>query len=283
VLFVIDFSGSMTGPFEGPNDPGDNCGRMRAVQALMEKFKATPDGVKQRFGLVSFSNDARIKVPFGDHGALSGTLNPDTWCGSDGGTARTNYKAAFDAANAALDDVEGRKIVYFISDGSPTLGGGGGLSNEAAGLKAAEGMRKSQGDDLTFYAVFLGYQAGAQGGATNPQGYLEQLTGDKDRVRVVGGAEELVLAVQELTIEPAAMKKSSAKAQHTGGGADASVPLASFGKSKKRPGRFAWMTEPLTLRGEPGATTSNVVTVTASSVDGEVLTSVAEIAYTVNP
>jgi uncharacterized protein YegL len=281
VLFVVDFSGSMEGnPFEGPNDPrsGGSCGRLRAAEALVKKFESDEfKGVTITAGMVAFANDAQLRLPLADLAALKGSLSEQNWCGALGATARTNYRAAFEQAQAALSGRTGDTVVYFISDGSPTVGGDGGKSNEQAGLEAAQALRQAGGDDLVLNAVFLGYQNGQ---AQNPQGYLEQVTGAADRVRVVGGADALVDAIQDLDTSSDKLAKSDLTAVHAANGDSKAVTISSLRKSTERKGAYVWITEPIELIGEVGETIANTITVQAKTSLGEKLQSKAVIDFT---
>jgi uncharacterized protein YegL len=281
VLFVVDFSGSMEGnPFEGPNDPrsGGSCGRLRAAEALVKKFESDEfKGVAITAGMVAFADDAQLRLPLSDLAALKGSLSEQNWCGALSATARTNYRAAFEQAQAALAGRTGDTVVYFISDGSPTVGGDGGKSNEQAGLEAAQALRQAGGDDLVLNAVFLGYQNGQ---AQNPQGYLEQVTGSGDRVRVVGGADALVDAIQDLDTSSDKLKKSDLTATHAASGDSKAVAISSLRKSTQRKGAYVWITEPIELVGEVGQTIANTITVKAKTSLGETLQSKAVIDFT---
>jgi hypothetical protein len=271
VLFVVDYSGSMTGIIEGPNDPGDNCGRLRAADALLKKFSG-PDykGYDLKFGLVGFSTDSSVRLPFQNLQAMQGTLNAGTWCGSDSALALTNYNAAFTVSQQALTGVQGRTVIYFISDGSPTTGG-----EEQGGLDAANALKTAMGDNLVINAVFLGYN----GSKANPQGYLEQITGDPKRVRVVDGADALVDAVQELDTGLPKIEKSAVKATLTANGSTTDVALDTVKPHKKKAGAFIYMTKPFTLKGEVGKETVNEISVKGKTDDDKSVSAKATITF----
>lgn len=280
VLFVVDFSGSMEGPFEGPNDPltAGSCGRLKAAEALLDKF-ATFNGLMFQAAMVGFSNASDLRVPFSDFDAFRASLTADNWCGSDSAAALTNYAAAFTQAKAALNGIPGDKVIYFISDGSPTLGGGLGQSDAEAGLAAAVDVRNTYGGELVLNAVFLGYTGGS---ADNPQGYLEEITGDPNAVRVVGGADELVAAVTTLDVFAATIQKENVTGTHAAGGSSKAVGLKTFKQSAERAGAYIYLSESITLVGKPGSSTENIVTYEAKDNDGNVFTSTATITYKVD-
>lgn len=279
VLFVVDFSGSMTGPLEGPNDPtmAGTCGRLRAAEALVKKFDELQN-VSLNLGMVGFSNDARLRLPFTDIASFRASLTTENWCGSDSNLARTNYRAAFEAANTALSNRSGDKVIYFVSDGSPTTGGTGGQSNTQAGLTAAQSLRNQYGRDLVLNAVFLGYRNGQ---AQNPQTYLESITGSAASVRLVSGANELVAAVTSFPITQDLIRADKVTGNLVGNNQNSAVGLAGF-KRLNPDHRYIYVSQPIKLIGEPGSKTTNIVTFEAITDDGRTLTSRAHIEYIID-
>lgn len=280
VLFVVDFSGSMEGsPFEGPNDPttGSSCGRLKAAEAVLKQYAADEfDGVKVKAGMVSFSNDAAIKIPIGTVASMKSGLSTAIWCGADGATAKTNYRAAFEQARAALSDVDGHKVIYFISDGSPTVGGGSGQTNEAAGVEAAEALREGV-DDLTINAVFLGYKNGT---ANDPRGYLEQITGDAKTVAVAASADDLVEAIESIDSPIVRIKQQDVAATLSAPGASSKpLKIDTVRRHPKNPKRWVWYSAPFALHGKEGEPVVNTVAVEAETSTGEQLESTARITY----
>lgn len=279
VVFVVDYSGSMTGFSEGPNDPGDNCGRMQAANALLQKFSGPEyKGYELKFALVGFSNGANVRLGFQDLTSMRNTITPNIWCGSDSPAAMTNYRAAFEVTQQLTTSVPGRVVIYFISDGSPTTGAGFGGSPAQAGLVAANALRSSRPvDELVLNAVFLGYRSGQ---AVNPQGYLEQITGDPNRVRLVNGADGLVQAVQQLDAGTAKIAQSDVVATLKVGGDEDSIPIQTVIPHKSKGGAFIYMTEPFVLTGKAGKPVSNSIEIVAKTDSGEEVKSGATIQYT---
>ncbi len=273
VMFVIDHSGSMEGAAgEGPNDPtsGGSCGRLRAAEAIVKKYQ-TMTNANVRVGVVGFSGIARVDVPTQDLAQFSSSLDDSVFCGADRFLASTNYEAAFGTATSALRNEQGKKVVYFISDGSPTVGG---RDPRQAGLDAAKGLR--QIGDLTLYALFVGYHGG---NANNPQGYLESLTGDPGNVRVTSNADDLVkaadtLAQPNLTIDP----KKMTVVLSTGNEVKP-VAIEKFVERADAPGHFVWVTELFELKGDPSAPQLNTLTVTAPVGNGDTIETEAPITF----
>ena len=281
VLFVVDYSGSMTNPPEGPNDPGESCGRLRAADALLKKFAgAEYNGYNLAFGLVAFSNDASVRLPLQDIAGIQRSLTAGMWCGSDGSSARTNYRAAFETSSQSLSAVSGRVAVYFISDGSPTTGAVADKSPEQSGLDAAIALRSSRPDKIVLNAIFLGYNSTI---ATDPKGYLEQITGDPKRVRFVDTSDGLVEAVKSLDPGLPSIQKSDVTGSLLASGTSRDVAIASLLPHKAKAGTYVYMTQAFKLSGEIEKTVINRLTVQAITGDGKKLTSEALIDFKATP
>jgi len=124
IVFVIDVSGSMAG-WSG-NDPKVNntCGRLRAVQAIIDGIANA--GGDAQFALVTFSSGVMAKSSsmyattsslFGD--VAKGGSIANTLCAASGDT---NYGAGLSAAEDILSGSRDGAIkeIYFVSDGEPT-------------------------------------------------------------------------------------------------------------------------------------------------------------------
>ena len=124
IVFVIDVSGSMAG-WSG-NDPkvNNSCGRLRAVQAIIDGITANSGNAQ--FAIVTFSSGVAAKSSnmystasslFGDI-AKSGSIS-NTLCAAGG---ETNYGAGLSAAEDILSGSRSGAIkeIYFVSDGEPT-------------------------------------------------------------------------------------------------------------------------------------------------------------------
>ena len=273
VLFVIDHSGSMEGaPNEGPNDKTTNgsCGRLRAAETLVKTYSQLKEANVQA-GVVGFSTLARVQVPIGGLDSMQNSLTADVFCGSDSIFAFTNYQAAFTVAESQIAAIPGPKVVYFISDGSPTVGG---AEPRQAGLNAANALRAIP--DVTLYALFVGYSAG---NADNPQNYLEQLTGNAKLVRVTSSATELSQAASTLGTIPIGidMKDTQALLENTQGAQP--VQIESIVSRKDAANRYIWTTAPFELKGTLNGADLNKLTVSTVTSKGDKLKSVADITY----
>ncbi|MBM4252710.1 MAG: VWA domain-containing protein [Deltaproteobacteria bacterium] len=277
VLFLIDHSGSMEGaPNEGPNDKTTNgtCGRLQAAQSLVDAY-AKLSLINVKAGVVGFSSGARVQVPVGGMDQLKANLKPEVFCGSDGRFAFTNYAAALQTAQQQLASTPGQKVVYLISDGSPTVGG---TDPKASGVAAAQALRTIP--DTSLYALFVGYK-GDQ--ASNPRGYLEQITGDAGLVRVTSGAADLVNAAKRLGTIPIKIKLEDTKGSLENPAGTTEITIEAMDQRKDAPDRFVWRSAPFELVGTPGGAALNKFTVMTVSSHGDKLNSVAEITYHEKP
>ena len=259
---------------EGPNDKTTNgsCGRLRAADLLVKKYQALK-GFNVHAGVVRFATQSEVKIPVGNIDVIGNNMTADVFCGSEKGAAQlTNYYAALNTAADQLANMPGDKVVYLISDGSPTTGNG---DPRQSGLQAAQRLRSIKGVNL--FALFVGYNAGA---AVNPKGYLEQITGDPKLVRVTANAEELVRAVATLGTIPVFMKVQDATATLENPAGNQPLKLEQFAARTDVPNHYYWVTEPFVLVGSPQAKALNKVTVTGKTSNGETLSSIADISYT---
>jgi hypothetical protein len=284
VLFVIDHSGSMedASSGEGPNDPlsASGCRRLDASKLLVEKY-ASLKSTNVRAGVVNFAARARIEVPITGIGEMQKKLDASTFCGlkSELGSF-TNYEDAFSYARKALEDIDGPKIVYFITDGSPTtLGNGNQLVRdlavaESAGLKAAEQLRDMEG--VSVNALFVGYKGGV---AKDPRGYLEEITGDKDAVRVTKDANDLVKAAASLNIGPVKIAKDDTAVKIKNPSGDLDIGMARVTANPSKLDAHIWVTDPFVLVGSKDQVVKNILTATAKTSTGDSLKTVATINF----
>ena len=273
VLFVIDHSGSMEGSAsEGPNDPTTqgSCGRLRAAEALVKKY-ATMKDADVEVSVVGFSDQARVQLPFADLPSTQAQLNAGVFCGSDSNLARTNYEAAFDTAYTQLTNRSGTKVVYFISDGSPTAGGG---DPRQSGLTSALRLRGLA--DVNLYALFVGYKSGS---ANNPQGYLEQIAGDPKNVRITSNADELTKAATTIGQGDVKIAAADVLASLEIQGNTSKIALERFGVRKSDKTHYIWLTKPFELKGDEQDAVLNQLSVTAKTSEGKDLTTVAKILF----
>jgi hypothetical protein len=268
VLFVVDFSGSME-----QSDPRSlflNCGRLAAANAIVKKIeKDMSEKDDIRIGLISFDDTARVDEQIMPLKDFKSNLNTFELCGAN--QAATNYKSAFDQSRAVLNGIDGNKLVYFISDGMPTLGGDGPQDNNDAGgkhkLGGTQAMQALQQNtpNLTVNAVFL--NKGQTGQAEFD--YLSQLTGNASRVRVASSAAQLADKVVELSIPRVVLNESAAAAfVETTASGKAPLNLKRFSKDPTREGIWTYETNPIPMAASPGATTLHTITITAPDLSG---------------
>lgn len=294
VFFVIDMSGSMT-----LSDPvsGGSCGRLNAMRALLDKLGQTAkSGIDIKVGLGIFGNDAQVGIPLSPIDQVQTRLTRDSVCRNDAGG--TNYEAALTTAKEAIENTSGQKIVYFISDGLPSVssqsrrvGGGLGAGGDVnqiyeAGIKAAEALRAVPGAILD--VVYLD-SAAARSQAEqivgsvveDPASYVEKIAGSKDRVRLVTSAAEL--ANQIITFDnPTEVSLNTDSVQGTitaGGYGSQEVKLRSITKDPSRPGIWLFVTDPFKLYGKSGVAVDNEVTLTVNGADGKAYKATAVIKF----
>ena len=198
VLIVVDQSASMqnTDPTEG-----SSCARLAAVRSMVQKIKSSekaPDNVI--LGLIGFSNSAETLLQPQQVYNIENSMNRYEICRSSG---YTNYEAAFDKAKKTLQLYKGDKEVYLISDGFPDLSPGTspereGLSPENAGKQAADQLTS----DSNLYVLFLSKPGYQDGQTKDPRNYLESLTGNPSRVKVVEQTESLANEIIEFDVQP---------------------------------------------------------------------------------
>lgn len=306
VLFVVDRSGSME-----ENDPltDGSCGRLKAAEALVKKLEGSmKPGIGIDVGMQPFGDLATTAVSVQSLAAFKASLTTALFC--DNGDGATNYDDAFRAAKTTLESVEGPKAVYFVSDGLPTRAGSdpfGGFSLptlgqstedilkdvQDKGVKAAEALRALPG--VTLNAIYL--SGSAASGPTvptttvvpglsgiDPQIYLEQIAGAKERVRLATDADALAAQIVTLeTPEVFGLEKESANgsvASATFG--QKTLKLATLEKHPSRDGVWTFTTEPFPLfGGNTGSTTDNDITVTVKASDGKTYTATAKVAFKV--
>lgn len=297
VFFVLDMSGSMN-----DSDPlvNGSCGRLAAAQALVSKLsESVKAGVNVKAGLAVFGSDAGVAVPVTTLEQFRPTLTGGQICRQDGGS--TNYEAAFTATKAALDNVRGQKIVYFISDGLPTVSnqvnrggilGGGGPTPEflnrvySDGIRAAEALRSGTGVilDVIYLDSSQAKARAEQATGTqveDPATYLEKIAGSKERVRLVTSAGELANQITtfdnpgEVTIKPDSVQGTVS----AGALGSQEVQLKSITKDPNRPGVWLFVTEAFKLYSKAGSAIENQVTLTVNGADGKAYKAVALIEF----
>lgn len=285
VLFLLDFSGSMR-----DNDPlvAGRCGRLDASEAIVAKLEADlQDGVELKIGMLPFGSSALPIIATQPLASFKAAMTAATVCRNDG--RETNYEAAFVGATKALKDVQGTKVVYFVSDGLPTVSGtglfGGIGATDAqvldAGRKAAAALRAIP--DLTLNTIFLGNIAGIPGGDTtfNPQTYLEDITGNKDHVRLATNAADLAAEIVKFdTPEAVSLDAASVNGTVTASAFGKNdIKLESLKQDPSREGVWIFVTKPFTLFANKAKPVTNDVTFTVKGGDGKDYKATATITF----
>jgi uncharacterized protein YegL len=269
VLFSVDFSGSMD-----ENDPRGlllGCGRLSAAKAIVKRLEK--DGSKGddiRIGVISFDNGAQVVEPLQSLRDFKSNLSTFKFCGSNNGY--TNYRAAFELSQQVLQNAEGNKLLYFISDGLPTIGGNGDADNldrngnhGQAGRVAMQNLRAAI-PDLTVNSVFLSPDQNSQG-AFN---YLAELSGGAERLRVARRAADLAKKVVELGIPEVQLQMNQARAYvESQSGERRTVALQSFQKDLNRKSVWLFQTSPFVPLGTNDRFVENRFVVEAPGQDGK--------------
>lgn len=286
-FFVLDFSGSMR-----INDPiiSGSCGRLKAAEAIVAKLEdSIIDGVELSAGFLQFDSRALPAVKPVALDSFKSHLTEARFCGDSGGA--TNYEAALAATKDALKNVDGNKVVYFISDGMPTqagtsplsglFGGGDAQSIYDAGQKAAESLR-SEVSNLTLNAVYLGYVEGAQGNdvtVESPEAYLEKITGSKDNVKMATNADALASEIVKFeTPNIAELDTNSVKGEVAASGfSSKSFTVSNLKKDDGRDGVWTFATDSIDLFATAGKAVENTIKISIKGSDGKVYEAVAQV------
>jgi hypothetical protein len=285
VFFILDFSGSMFQSVAKPgNDPvvGGSCGRLNAATAIATKMEATQaQGVNVQMGAMQFAASSLTHIPMTDLQSFKDSLSVENYCqGKDG----TNYESALNEAKTQLQGVEGRKLVYFITDGAPTIQDSLLGSPLDSGLTTATDFRNST-QDLTFNAIYL--NSGGPSNATNPnsnfdpKNYLGQIVGNPDNVKLVNNAADLAKEILEFeTPELITLNPDSANMVHAAAKfGENDVKIESLVADPSREGVWKFVTEPILLFAEQGRRVTNSITLKVQTSDGNEHTASVEIEF----
>ncbi len=303
VLFIFDFSGSMF-----VNDPttSGSCGRLQAAQTILAKLEAEPANSQANLSLAmqAFGSQIMPGIAPTNLAAFKPQLNAQAVCRADGDA--TNYEAAFTAASDLLGSVKGRKVVYFISDGLPTVSGtktGTGaplsvvnsilISRQSpmpiydSGTAAAAKLRAQS--DVTLNVIYLGSAGTAAvgpvpAGLPDPQTYLTQIAGGADHLRVVSSAQELASQIATFSTPVAAsgdivegsVQVTLSAANHP----DQDIKAASVTKDPTQPNLWHYTTVPIALFGNYSQVVDNTIKVSIRGLDGKINTSTAIVHFT---
>lgn len=290
-FFILDYSGSML-----RNDPivDGSCGRLKAAQAIVAKLESSINkDVKLSAGLLQFDDKALPPVLPEALNSFKSHLIESKFCENTGGA--TNYEAAFTAAKDVLKNVEGNKVIYFISDGLPTKAGTGGITSiftdstdvHAAGTKAAESLR-SEVKDLTLNAIYLGnIDDGLQDldPDVKPETYLEQITGDKKNVKLAANADALAAEIVKFdTPDVSELDQETIKGEVIAKGFSAKTfDVKNLIKDPTRDGVWTFSTDAIDLFSSSEKPVANEIKISIKGSDGKVYEAVATVTLETAP
>lgn len=270
ILFIIDNSASMGKHFnnktfkdEDGNDPqiNNSCGRLRAAKAIIKKFQSERyEKVDVEISVISFASTTieaktlkKVSTSIFCETIIQGPkYNQPGGITKLGIIGSTNYEDPFKRARQLLDQKEGKKIVYFITDGNPNTPGpeSNGIKK---GIEAAQKLRKEV-DNTTINALFLK--------ASNPEeakGILEEMTGKKDRVLLATDANELEKRIIEFPVLD--LQPSTLKGTLTISPSSPKPIEITMSEDQNVKGKWDWTTEPFIPQGREGETVKNIVKV----------------------
>jgi hypothetical protein len=286
VLFIVDWSGSMA-----DNDPAgaDGCGRSQAAQAVLAQLKSqAAANVTIQAGMVPFSTnvDPSTILPLVGVDQFLAEITPQTFCQADG---VTDYVAAFQAAQAQLANVTGRKVIYFITDGVPNVDANGNVNQgseadpgnvvidptvQQDSVAAGQALLAAV-PDLTVNSLLLGTEGPAA------QAMVTSIAGDPSRVQLVTDATQLPTAI--LNFPALTLDKTSVQTVLSSPGQpDQSVQLASFAPDPTNAGVWDFTTVPLTLPGKAAGEVDSTVKLSVKGSDGQTQTAVVSVHYVEN-
>ena len=266
VLFLIDWSGSMA-----TMDPlvGASCGRLQAAKAITNYVKnsADPKTTVQE-GMIPFSSAVDLGgiLPLSDIDTFASNLTADRICRAAGGT---NYIAPLQQARQMLTGVQGRVVIYFITDGAPNIGLDGRYSfdNDPAVVDqtiTASRDLKAVSPGVTVNSILLGAQAYIA------QSTMNTVSGDPQRVKLVANATDLAQSI--LKFESPTLVPTSATAELKSGGKTLQVGIASVTPDPDKPGDWIFTTEPFKVDSKDAT-----IDVTVKDSDGGLSRSSAKI------
>lgn len=273
IVFLIDFSLSMYNEKEsrGNDQVKDNsCGRLDAARAIIDNHKQHVDteDAKISIGVVQFASNVEGTIEPTAIEDFAEELTTDNFCR---GTTGTNYKAAFEAVTEMLKDVNGNKVVYLISDGMPTEGGGGARENAPRHRDAAQDAADAMRQDLkllTYNTVYLGNIHELEEENFDPEKFLTDLTGSAERVKLVEKAEDLAEEILKLEKPPVDIDTSAVTATLTADGADpVDVDFVLFTPHETKAETWKFSTEEFNVF--PGNKSASRLQISAKDKNGE--------------
>ncbi len=273
LVFLVDFSLSMYNAAESRgNDQvvDKTCGRLKAATAIIDRHvkNVADQKAKIKVGIIQFASNLIKSIPLTDIKDLDAERTSDNFCG---GVDGTNYKAAFEGATAMLKDDKATKVIYLISDGLPTEGGGGARGNfqrhlDAADL-AADAMRGAVAN-LTFNTIFLGDPASDDLKELKPKDFLVKLTGSEERVKIAANADDLTSEILALEAPPVDLDTKSAVATLSAEGiGDTPVAFEAFAQANDKD--QVWTFRTAEFKAFPGKNKASALSVSALDKTGQ--------------
>jgi von Willebrand factor type A domain len=306
VLFIVDNSASMgkhlasvnPSVIKDGNDPlvmdannQPTCGRLRGAKAVIKKFQdPSLANFKTRMGVLSFASDVietkEIKTevaPLSENlvsekifcETINTLATPQpggiTVPGIDG---RTNYQAALLRAKDMLQNITGPKLIFFITDGEPTVPSNTKEATSQA-IAAAEKLR-AEVKGLTINAISLKSDDSEMAKDT-----LSKITGDAKNVFLAANPDDIAKKIIEFN--PEGFSTNTIKASLTIKPYPEEPLKAELTKHPTKSNVWIYKTQPFLLLSKPGETTDNVVQVTAQTLDGTDYKSTMTIQFTMQP
>ena len=281
VLFIVDRSNSMRAADK------TTLGKCSRKDAIKKVIKATTGGK-------SSPNIKGAVVTFGQYANSTNwtelsSLSYSNVCGEGGSgswsdNGGTNYEAAFKKAKDLLKGKKGTNIIYFITDGAPSLSkstssysGNDWSGGQSAGKSAMTELKNSV-SDLTINALYLvdpdlGTYGSGTPTASETYDYLVGLVGNANNVKKAEKASDLVDQIATFDTVPAGTFSSTEdiSALVTVEGSSSNVVVKELNYVSE--GVYTYVLKEVEHRGDSGTVTDNVFTVTGKGSNGETSTS----------
>ena len=288
VLFIIDKSNSMQ--YADKSFLGQ-CSRKDAVKKVINATTGGKANNNIKGAIVTFGRQAKAtnwtSLSSLSYSNVCGEGGSGSWS-DDGGT---NYEAAFEKAAELLKGKSGMNIIYFITDGAPSLTNSSNLNSgndwsggQSAGRTAMNKLRNSV-SDLTVNAVYLvdpklsTYDDGAPS-ESDTYDYLVSIVGNANNVKKADHASDLVEKISTFDTVPEGTFASTSdlSALVTVSGETSNVKIEELTHTSE--GVYTYKLKEVALHGVSGEVTENIFKVTGKGSNGETSTSTVIIKFT---
>lgn len=302
------------------NDPliGDGegvCGRLEAAKQILKQYENRSN---VEVGFIPFAStvEADYLRPLRPLADFNTELGPELFCkyimaeekyegqeGSRGAIKKitptgiglgqrpdmTNYQAAFEEAERMVKDTYGKKLVYFISDGQPTLTNDTPMfslgfdleSVKEKSIQAGKNLRNNV-PNLNLYGIILGE------GNSEAEAILNEIAGGD------GSDESYTTTIKDVNVfidnpsDPDFFTIPEVTTELAPDTAKAILQVEPYEKKdigllkfeKLDDGTWEYETNPFFLMGLPGSTVDNVLTIKVEDSSGYPLESKVTIRYT---